>query len=230
MSYAAAMGPTFSKQRQSVAFGTVISLLIPPSGGSAINKGRKTKVTHLQYLAGGTAHTITAMRPLARTTVATAALAAATSLVITRDPGNYSANAVLDGAAVPSTANNLIAANDHIVIEKPDGTYLLTLPSAATTDSATGRVTLTVTALPTGGISAGAKVWFLGILADVDPHTGEAHPTFLSGTGLTTWPAVASQLGSLVETLGKDEPIVLQSNNATATGAFDVVSGVYADA
>lgn len=248
--------PTFSRQRTSVAFGTVINVVIPGSGFgvagqnspppgttpridniSPMNntaKGRKTKVTNIDYLAGGTAHTITAMRPLGATVVVSDAAAGATSLVIKRDPGAYAANALADKRPVPSVADNLIAANDTILVEQPDGILLLTIPSAAATDASggatNGQVTLTVSALPTGGIKANAAVWFFGLITDIDPRTGVAHPTFLTGTGASPLPTTANQGCSLVETLGKNEPMILQSNNATATGAFNTVSGVYADA
>lgn len=227
--------PSFYIPRNTIAFGTVITEAVPPKGGL------KTKLTYLSYTAAGTAHTVTIMRALAKTKVRVAAAAAATSLILNRDPGNYSGNATLDGKSyTPSTANNLIAANDYIYVQKPDGTWLLTTCSAATTDTSTaapksddgmweataGRVTLTVAALPTGGIAAGAPCYFFGITTDTNPNDGKSNPVMAAGASATT--TRGDGTWSYVESCNENEPLMVHSNNATATGTLEGGSGIYA--
>lgn len=210
---------SFFVPQTSVAFGTAITAFIPPM------QNQRTKIALMKYTAAGTAHTVTVLRPLAKTTVKTAAAASATSLVITRDPGNYSANATLDQKQfTPSVANNLIAANDYFLVRKPDNTYLLATCSAATTN-ADGSVTLTVSALPTGGIAAGADFWFFGITTDTNPNDNKAHPAWAAPASATTTYGDGSS--SVVETIGMTEPMMIYSNNATATGTLEMVSGFY---
>lgn len=211
---------SFGRPLKTATADTAFTSLIPPA------RRLRTKLTKTSYTAGGTAHTLTCMTPLARTYVYSAAAAAATSLVIARDPGNYSANALADGRPfTPSTANNLIAANDYIVVMKPDGTFLVTQPSGASTDATTGRVTLTVSALPTGGIAANAPVWFLGAIGDTNPQTAEAHFQFTMTASTTT--TIGDGIGAFLVTPSFDEPILLHSGNATAAGTLLYATGIY---
>lgn len=233
--------PTFSRPRKTIAFGTAITSLIPPR-----NKSR-TKVTALKYTAAGTAHTLTILRALARTKVVTAAVAGATSLVLARDPGNYSANFALDAAKGPNTdgtqqggfpaggtggiqplaANNLIASGDFLAVAIGGGDqafYVASVSAAATASN--GQVTVTVTAVPTGGVAAGAAVYFFGTTTDVHPLTGEAHPQF-SGTASTTVTLGAAG-DEVVSSVGIDEPLLFHSDNITATGVLEAIAGAYA--
>lgn len=228
--------PTFARPRKTIAFGTVITSLIQPR-----NKSR-TKITTLKYTAAGTAHTLTILKALARTKVVTAVAAAGTSVILARDPGNYSANATADAAAGPNTAgtqatqgpvntpiiaNNLIAANDFIAIETAQkGVFNLATVSAVAT-AANGQVTCTVGAAPTGGYPAGADVYFFGITTDSHPITGEAHSAF-SGTASATT-TVDGNGGEIASAYGIDEPLLFHSDNATATGVLELITGVYAN-
>lgn len=210
---------SFAVPKQTQTAGTVIKDVIPPL------QNLRTKLALLKYTVSTTAHTITVLRPLAKTTVKTAAAASATSLIITRDPGNYSANATLDQKQfTPSVANNLIAANDWFAVRKPDGTWLLDKPSAATTN-ADGSVTLTVSALPTGGIAAGADFFFFGITTDTNPQDNKAHPSFASGTSQTI--TFGDGSSSLVEGYNLGDPLMLHSDNATAAGTLEQAAGFY---
>jgi hypothetical protein len=221
--------------RNTVAFGTVITDFVPPMGNV------KTKMTYISYTAAGTAHTVTILRSLAKTNVRVAAAASATSLILNRDPGNYSGNATLDGRSyTPSVANNLIAANDYILVQKADGGWLLTTCSAVSTDTTTaanasddgkyqataGRVTLTVAALPAGGILAGAPVYFFGITTDTHPVDNKANPILAAGASVTTTRGDGTWV--FVESVGENEPLMVHSNNATATGILENASGIYA--
>lgn len=211
---------TWSRPKKTESADTAIKSVVKPGGD-----GERTKLSKLVYTAQGTAHTLTVLSPLAETYVTTAAAGGATSLLIARDPGNYSANATLDGRPTPSVANNLIAANDFILVQQPDGNWLLTQPSAASTSGTTGVVTLTVPALPTGGIAANAKVYFFGATGDTNPQTGEAHPTFTLTASVTT--TIGDGNGAVAETPNDRQPLLLYSNNATAAGILEYAYGYY---
>lgn len=203
--------PTFAKGAKTAAAGTKINHLIPP------HKGKKTKVTSVTVTAGATAHTLTCLRPLGTTTLAADAAAAQAVVVLTAEPGDY------DASTTPRTADNVIASADYLAIEAPDGTVILDTTASAR-NATTGVVTMT-TNIPTGGVKAGAKVWFYGISSDTDPHTAEAHP-FLNvpASATTTW---APTDGSVFESLHAYEPLILQDNNATTAGTIENCSGVY---
>ena len=228
--------PTFSRPKKTIAFGTVITSLIQP------RKKAIAKVTTLKYTAAGTAHTLTLMRALARTKIVTAIAAAGTAAVLARDPGNYSANYAADALTGPNTngvqaagfagqtpivANNLIAANDWLVIQTANPhQYYLTQMSAPTTN-ADGTVNITLTtAAPTGGIPAGAVVFFLGTTTDTHPLTGEAHPQYTGTASVTS--TIDGNGGEIASAFGIEEPLVFHSDNATATGVLELITGVYA--
>lgn len=234
----AAVAKTFFRPRKTIAFGTVITSIVQPANG------KRTKVTRLRYTAAGTAHTLTFLRPLgskqpvpptsgtpktANCYVTAAVAAAGTSFILSRDPGNYSANATSDGAAAPLAANNLIAASDLLLIETavPGNFYLATVSGTPSTNSDTGACTVTATAAPTGGVPANARVFFLGITTDTDPRTGEAHPAYSGTASTTTDPATDGSV--VVESVADSEPMLFYSDNATATGVLEIISGVYGD-
>lgn len=238
------LGATFANPYVSVAFGTAFQSLIQPS------QRRRTKVTQLKYLDAGTAHTLTFLRPLGglgldpaawgpltapyaqqRGNLVVAAVAGGgTSIKLNRDPGVYSVNFPVDGMGAPLTADNPTAANDWYAIETAQpGVFYFTKISAATVNS-DGTCTITVsTAAPTGGIPAGARVFFFGITTDVDPLTGAAHPSFQGGTG-SSEKSFDGSGDSLVQSVQLGQPMLFNSNNATATGALTVLGGVYAEA
>lgn len=236
MSFALAGGfPSFSRPRNTIAFGTIITSLIQPR-----NK-KRTKITTLKYTAAGTAHTLTILRALAKTKVVTAVAAAGTSVVLARDPGNYSANFAADLLAGPNSqgvqqggfpggtpvvANNLIASGDFLAIQMASGFFNLATVSAAST-AVSGQCTVTVGAAPTGGYPAGADVYFFGTTTDTHPITGEAHPAFSGAASATT--TLDNYGGEVAASFGVDEPLLFHSNNATATGVLESISGVYAD-
>ena len=164
--------------------------------------------------------------------IMTAVAAGGTSYVLSRDPGNYSANFLADKGAgsagvTPLAANNLIAASDLIAVEtqQPGVLVLLTVSGTPSTDSATGRCTVTATAAPTGGIPAGAAVFFFGVTTDTDPRTGEAHPAYLLTASAQT--DLYADGGSICETVEPDEPILAYDNNATNAGSIDMLTGMY---
>lgn len=184
--------------RQSVAFGTVINSLVPP------RKKSLTRVSTVRVTAAGTAHTLTMLRPLGRTT---ASAVAAIS------------QAVVNLTAQPQSGNN-VAANDLIAIRhSADGvTRLYTVSSVSS-------LAITMTGNFTVAIAAGDDVWFFGVIGDTDPLIGSAHPTLPIPASATT--VYQDTIGGVVASHLPDQPILLQSNNATATGAIEHVAYAY---
>lgn len=182
-------------------------------------RNARTVLTFLSYTAGNTAHTITAMRPLGSTTLASATAANTNTITLTADPGAWGSS--------KSVAANAIAANDYVVLERADGTFHTSTVAAGT--FAGSNLTLT-TSLPTGvGASTGAKVWFYGITTDSNPADGLAHPQYgtTANTTVTIGNTVGEGLAGFVQTAGKYEPIVIHSNNATADGTIERLTAVY---
>lgn len=194
--------------KSSVAFGTVISVLVPPSGRA---RPGVTRVTKIAYTAAGTAHTITCLRPLGRTTVAAAAAASQTDFVLAANPGT---------TAGYGGISNGIAANDFVAIRTAsDGITRLYKVSSVNT------LTVTLTGNLTVALAAGDVVWFFGITSDTDGRTGQAHPAFTGTASVTT--TYEDREAGVVASVAVDEPILVQSNNATATGTIEQVSFVY---
>lgn len=174
--------------------GTVITRTVPPA------RNAYTHITCVKYTAAGTAHTVTVMRPYGKTTLSSAALAAQAVINLTADSG--------------VTPPGAIAANDYLVIEKPDGTY----HTAVVSSVAALAITLTAN-VPTGGFASGATVWFMGAPAD---HVDALFSGIASAT--TTY---SEDVGSIRATLNKYEPMIVHSNNATAAGTLQQVSAAY---
>lgn len=164
-----------------------------------------TRLTALYYSDTGTAHTLTFLRPLGKTTCVGA---------------NASGQAVVNIAANPGTTagyggiSNAIAANDFVAIREADGiTRFYKVSSVAT-------LAITLTSNLVSGTVGGEPFWFFGITTDTDGRTGKAHPKFLGGAG-TAQKAFSNDSGGIIASLGKDEPILFNSNNATNAGTLD---------
>lgn len=189
--------------QRTVAFGTTIDALVPPSP-----TGRQgyTRITKIVYTAAGTAHTITLLRSLGTTTVASTAAAGQAVVNLTAQP----------------TSGNDVAANDYLAIRRAaDGITRLYKVSSVST------LAITMTAnLGTGaGLAAGDKVWHFGISSDTDPRTGAAHETLRGVVSATS--TYSEDSSGVIASIGTDEPIMVQSNNATATGFLEQVSYSY---
>jgi hypothetical protein len=205
---------TFGFGRTTQTAGTVITQVVPPQ------KRKKTKLTRVAVTAAGTAHTLTVLRALGRTTVKAVAAAAQAVFTCLLDPGDYSAT------PVKRVADNAMAANDYLLIKCPDGTYFLGIISSVAAPGSDGSVEVTLTAnLPTGGFAAGAPVWFFGITTDLDPQTAVAHPAFPIGASAQT--VLYNEGGVVLESMLPDSPLLLYDNNATAAGSIDLGAGFY---
>lgn len=199
------MGLLFEKgwggPKKTESAGTVINLLIPGK------PGLYTYLTYMGYTDAGTAHTLGILRSTGETTASAALAAAGTSLVLKADPG-------------PS--GNGIAASDYIAIELDDGSWHLSLVTSWTSGTLTAVLT---TAIPTGrSVEAGAKVAFFGVIGDSDHDNSKV--TGGTGSAITNFPAVANQ-GVLAVSRTVNDPILLQSNNASNAGTFTAVCAAY---
>lgn len=200
--------------------GTIIIRLVPGM------KNLRTKVTKAVVTNSTTAHTLTFMRPLGKTTLSAAAAAAQTTIVLSVDPGNYSAAATAAGRPTPSVANNLLASGDYFAIRGPDGVWFHSLINGTPVTASDGKCTIVSTAnVPTGGLPAGSTFYTFGVLTDTDPRTGIVHPLFTIPVSATT--TFDGGNGSVAETIDQNEPIMIQENNATAAATLEQVSGVY---
>lgn len=202
---------TFAMGRKSVAFGTAIVAIVPG------HEGKKTKVTNIDVMCAGTAHTLTMMRALNRTTVVNAVASGDTTLLIAADPGVYTAK---------TTANNPIAASDYIALRRADGVWIYDTVASKTVN-ADGTVTVALTtasSLP--AIAKGAPFCFYGVTTDTDPNTGLVHAQYLLTA--STVNKLGDGVSVVVQSNQPNEPILLYDNNATATGAIERVAGYYA--
>ena len=210
--------------------GTVITRLITPM------QNMFTRLLYLVYTAGATAHTLTVMRPLGVTTFTADAASGQAVVNIAEDPGAYSTNT----GGTPRTANNGIAANDFVVYEAADGTYVLDTVSSVSTLA----ITLSNN-LPTGGVVEGGKFWFFGVIGDTNPADALAHPQFtLAASTVTTLGGSPGEaVGGIVGTIphgelwadmdvrhdGKNQPLIIHSGNATNAGVLEQVVAAYSD-
>lgn len=185
---------------------TLIQTLIPPRPRAY------TRITSFGYLDAGTAHTITFLRPLGRTVANGANAAGQAVLNLAADPGSA---ALIYGGTV-----NAIATNDYIAVRESDGiTRLYKVSSVAT-------LAITLTANLAVGTVGGESVWFFGITTDTDGRTGKAHP-FLKGGAASAVKTFTDRESGVISSIGTDEPIMVNSNNATNAGTFDSWNWTY---
>ena len=213
--------------KKTAAAGTAYTQFIEPYG----NPSCMTLLEFLQFTVGTTAHTLTILRPLSAQTLPggsgarcscylTAAAAASQAVIaINQDPGVYTAYSFMN-SGVPRTANNAIAANDYVMFQYPDGTW------AVDTVASVSSLNITLTNnLATGGLAAGAPVWFFGITTDVNPYNAIAHPQYTLTASSTV--NIGSENFPFMGTLGLAEPLLLYVNNATAASTLERASGTY---
>jgi hypothetical protein len=214
---------TFHLSSKTESAGTVITALVAPKKRSI------TRITELLYTSGTTAHTLTILRPVARTTIASAVTASANTITLT------SVGVALNPS---SGAVENLAANDYIAWEQDDGTFDYDIISAINTT--TKVVTLTGTAA--SAAAAGRYVWqFMEVgrashviltpqVALATYYTSfttrfanETAGVCTSGIPKDVDPYNYSQSG-----IQRYAPLLLHSTNATAAGKIVAVNGYYA--
>ncbi len=217
--------------KKSATAGTVYTQLIEPLGAL----GCMTASTFAQVTVGTTAQTLVAMRPLSAQAIPnsttgarcscylTAAAAASQAVInINQDPGVFTAYPFLSGAtpSAPRTANNVIAANDYVVYQYPDGTW------EANTVASVSTLAITLTNnLNTGGLAINAPVWWFGISTDTNPYDAQAHPSFtLPASTIVNF---GSEDTPWITSLGLNEPILFYCANATAASTLERMTAAW---
>jgi hypothetical protein len=196
-----------------------------------------TRLTDLWYTAGATAHTLTILRALNKTTVPSVTAGGQTSITLAADPGKFNASGFVGGTI--NVADIPIAANHYVVYQCADGTFF------ADTVSSVSGLTLTMTSnVPAAGIAAGAPFWFFGALTSNNPSDGNPHPQFtLPASGVTKFggdpgEGIAGFVGTLRQPssslfganwplTGQFEPMLIVSNNITNAGTLEKVTAIY---
>lgn len=200
----------FTNGKSTQAAGTVINSAVQP------RKGGFARVTTLRYNNGGTAHNGTWLRCLGRTKAAAVGAAGQPVVSIAADSGvttGFSNN------GVPIVNANAISAADTVMIRETDG---IARPYIV---SSVAGLAITLTANLAAGVNTTSDFWFFGILADTDPRTGTAHIVAnLPASAITIY---ADDTGGVCAAIGQDEPILFQSNNVTAAGTVEQLSGAY---
>lgn len=213
---------TFGKK--TAAAGTAYTMFVPPMANT------QTLLEFLQFTISTTAHTLTIMRPLSSQQVSgqngkcsaylTAAAAASQAVInINQDPGVYTAYS-FNGSAAPRTGNNVIAANDYLAFQYPDGTW------ATDTVSSVSTLAITMTStLGTGGLAASAAVWFFGISTDTNPADGQAHQAFSLPASSTV--NLGSEGFPFFNAYQIGQPLLLYVNNATVASTLERLTATY---
>lgn len=191
--------------------GTVITALCPP------RKRAYTRLTGLAYTAAGTAHTLSLMKALSYTTLASAVDASGTSVTLSADPGGSS-------FALAAAVAGAIADNDFVCFELDSGDYFLSIVASLST------LTFTTGAFPSAA-AAGRRVWFFGAPGN---HTGSqttSKSITQKGFQILTIASVRNSFSDhasgLLQSNNPWEPLMLHSNNAAAAGIFDQVTGCH---
>jgi hypothetical protein len=196
---------TYGRITQS--FGTKITRLVEPSTNAF------TVLTYTQVATSTTAHILTIMKPLGKTTLSAAAATGQAVVNITANPGNYTGY---------GTADNNIATSDFCAVECDDG-----LIHHGTITLSTLEVTFAGN-LPCA-CSAGNRFWFYGIETDVNPFDGLAHARYtLNASGTTVYgdtpgDAVVGWFGSN----RREEPLLMVIDNGTAASTLERVTVAY---
>lgn len=195
----------FGRGKKTEAAATRIRALVPG------DRHGFTYLTFLRYTAAATAHTLTMMRghSFSRTTTA---IASGVTVVVED--------------ALTDAAGNALAAADVVAIQLADDSWHLGVVDTGGWNAGTKTITLTAGTTLTGtvGVAAGGRVISYGVAGD----SGHANYTLTAGASATTnYPAVANS-GPLAKSAQRNEPIIVDSDNATAAGTLEAVSAVYA--
>lgn len=242
------MGPIFpvlgslNVNRATAAGATAFVIGVPPFMGqtpfqfTSTNCGLGiTHLTRLLYTTGATAHQIGIMRPFNWTTTSIVTAKNVAVINLTADPGTYSTtfnypNALGSGNAVALTAamaDNAIAAGDYLAFQLTDGTWWFDKVSSVATLAIT--MTTTLPNVTGGGVAAGARVYFFGVIGDKDPNTGIVNPQTTSVASTFRIDQLQDQTGCGIAGLHRGDPLLFYSPNTTDAGVLEGIFGFYSD-
>lgn len=175
--------------------------------------GAFTCLTYTEVRIGATAHILTVMKPMGKTTLSAAAATGQAVVNITEDPGNYTGW---------GTADNNIATSDFCAVECDDGQIHF-----GTITLSTLEVTFAGN-LP-GAASAGNRFWWYGVETDVNPIDGLAHPRFtLSASGTQIYgDAPGDAIAGWMNSNRLEEPLLMVIDNGTNASTLERVQVAY---
>lgn len=183
------------------AAGTIFTACIPPRTGA------RAQVRNFRYTTGATAHNVTMMVPLSRTTVAVDAAAGATTVTLASMP------AYPDGTTP--------AANDYVVLQFADGTWTGMIFSAVSGNTLTvaalaQAVNAAAPAANIGGVVMTGRAYLMGA-----PGTAGDHPRRVFVIpAIGTLPPTDIYHGIWATSLQNGDPILIHSDNATNAGTL----------
>ncbi len=185
--------------KKTATAGTRIQYVVPGRGNVF------THVLRFRYTVAGTAHTLTLMKGVDRTTISEDAAASQAVVKVTR--------ALLDGGG------NALAANDLVTIKQPNGDWAFATVSSV----ADAGLTITLSASLSFAIKKNAAIVNFGVPGD-SIHTPMQ---FNSSTSTTKdFPATAIP-GSIAVGNAPNEPIIFDSDNGTAAGTLEDIQFGY---
>jgi hypothetical protein len=231
----------FNVGRATATGGTAFTALIMPFTGvpgAAFNVFDLSKtpknfgfgVTHISkmcYTTGGTAHQIGIMRPFNYTWTTAAAAVNQTDIVLYDDPGVYSTNLKYPSQSgkPAQVSNNAIAANDYVVYQLVDGTWIVDTVSSVSTLTVT--LTTNIPNITGGGVAAGAPVYFFGTINDKNPLTGLVNPQNTIAASQTRDASWSDSGFPVVSALHPGDPLIFYSPNGTNAGTLEFLHGFY---
>jgi len=192
------------------AFGTAIVRVIPPKANG------RTVLSLMRYTTAGTAHTLSVLRCQGTTTTTAASSSGGSTITI----ANVAPAKDLNGASLPEN----LAASDYLVVENTDGSHNAYLISSINT---TTKV-VTITGTLAKDVASGANVYAMYEVARTAGIPSIQITTVASTT--EDFPTTGSEgdLG-IASSLNSNEPLLIHSNNATATGVLRYACAIYSD-
>lgn len=185
--------------KKTATAGTRIQVVVPGRGGLY------THVMRFRYTVSTTAHTLTILKGVDRTTLNADAAAGQAVIVV--------AKALLDGGG------QALAANDLLCIKQPNGDWTFATVSSVSADG----LTITLTASLTYALKNAARVVMYGVPGDAIHSTMQ----FNSGTSTTKdFPATAIP-GSIAAGNAHNDPLIFDSDNGTAAGTLEEIQFAY---
>lgn len=185
---------------------TAITVLVNPA-----MRGAKTRITNINYTNGNTTHLITVLKALARVSTTAA---------------NASANTITLSSM--AFRGDTLAGSDYVVVEHSDGSYGAYSVSSVNTTTLVATLASNLTV----AVASGAKVWIMGATGEAEHKTMLAPVSSLSRfesalAGIVTSGYRSVSGGTVYQRSGNDDPLLVHSNNGTAAGVIEVVSGYY---
>jgi len=203
-------GGRFHIPGQTQSAGTVIAALVSPKSGY------HTVLTSLNYKSLDTQHTITILKPVAKTFANGAAAAAQKDLILdVNTSGGGAAGLKLDGSEA-------LAGSDYLAWENGSGGYDFDLIASV----ATSTETVTLTSNIPVAIADGAPVWAFYEVAR-STHM-KLLPAVADGTLFDlVRSSYLDPISGIADTDNPNEPLLIYSNNATAAGHLENAAGYY---